>query len=433
MSSLRRPVLRKVVAAGAAVALFAAAGCGGSNEDASGADGTITLTVKTFSQFGYEDLYKQYEASHPGIKIKQDNIAQLDDYTPKLQQWLTAGSGAGDVVALEEGILVKLMAKPDQFANLLDYGAGDLQGNFLDWKWKQALTADGKKLVGLGTDVGAQGMCYRTDQFAKAGLPTDRAKVGELWPTWDAYLATGKRFVAASTGAGFFDTADGIYQNILMQQGDTTYFDRDNKLIVDTNPGVRAAWDQAVSMIDAGLSGKLQMWGPAWNAGFKKGTFATIPCPAWMLGIIKDQAGPENAGKWDVARVPGEGAVRGGSFLAVPAQSKHPKEAAELAKFLTSPDGQTAAFKAKNNFPSSPQAIDDPAVSGAVNAYFNNAPVGKIFGQSAKSLKPVYLGPENQLVGDAVGDALTAVEQGKLKPDEAWTKALADAKRAVDK
>jgi cellobiose transport system substrate-binding protein len=114
MSSLRRPVLRKVVAAGAAVALFAAAGCGGSNEDASGADGTITLTVKTFSQFGYEDLYKQYEASHPGIKIKQDNIAQLDDYTPKLQQWLTAGSGAGDVVALEEGILVKLMAKPDQ-------------------------------------------------------------------------------------------------------------------------------------------------------------------------------------------------------------------------------------------------------------------------------------------------------------------------------
>jgi cellobiose transport system substrate-binding protein len=72
-------------------------------------------------------------------------------------------------------------------------------------------------------------------------------------------------------------------------------------------------------------------------------------------------------------------------------------------------------------------------VSGAVNAYFNNAPVGKIFGQSAKSLKPVYLGPDNQVVGDGIGDALTAVEQGKLKPDEAWTKALADAKRAVGK
>ncbi|MFF1820472.1 extracellular solute-binding protein [Kribbella sp. NPDC058245] len=421
-----------IPALGAAVALVAVAGCGGSGTDEA-ADGTITLTVKTFSQFGYEDLYTQYEASHPGIKIKADNIAKLADYTPKLQQWLTAGSGAGDVVALEEGILVKLMAKPDQFANLLDYGAASLKPNFLEWKWNQALTTDGSKLVGLGTDVGAQGMCYRTDLFAKAGLPTDREKVGALWPTWDQYLATGKKFAAANTGASYFDSSGAIYQNMLMQQGDTTYFDRSNKLIVDSNPGVRKSWDQTVAMVDAGLSGKLQMWSPAWNAGFKKGTFATIPCPAWMLGIIKDQAGPENAGKWDVARVPGQGAVRGGSFLAVPAQSKHPKEAAELAKFLTSPEGQTAAFKAKNNFPSAPKAIDDPAVSGAKNEYFNNAPVGQIFGKSAKELKPVYLGPDNQQVGDAIGDALTAVEQGKLKPDEAWTKALADSQRAVGK
>lgn len=426
-----RRALAVTTAAVLSVALLAA-GCGGGDGEQA-ADGKVTLTIKTFGQFGYEDLIKTYESSHPGIQVKLENIAKLADYTPKLQQWLTAGSGAGDVVALEEGILIKLMGKPDQFVNLLDQGAGDLKGNFLDWKWQQALTPDGKKLVGLGTDIGAQGMCYRTDLFAKAGLPTDRAKVGALWPTWDGYLATGKKFVAAGTDASFFDTAGGVYQNILMQQGDQTYFDRSNKLIADSNPGVRAAWDQSVAMVGAGLSGKLQMWSPAWNAGFKKGTFATIPCPAWMLGIIKDQAGPENAGKWDVARVPGEGAVRGGSFLAVPAQSKHPKEAAELAKFLTSPAGQIGAFKAKNNFPSAPKAIDDPAVSGAVDAYFNNAPVGKIFGQSAKTLKPVYLGPDNQVVGDGIGDALTAVEQGKLQPDEAWTKAMNDAKRAVDK
>jgi cellobiose transport system substrate-binding protein len=423
---------RKALAVGLGVTLLAA-GCGGGDGDETAAGGTITLTVKTFGEFGYDELIKQYEASHTGIKVKQENIAQLGDYTPKLQQWLTAGSGAGDVVALEEGILVKLMGKPDQFVNLLDHGAAELKGNFLDWKWQQALTQDGSKLVGLGTDIGAQGMCYRTDLFAKAGLPTDRTKVGELWPTWDGYLAAGKRFAAANTGASFFDTAGGVFQNILMQQGDQTYFDKENKLIVDTNPGVRKAWDQTVAMVDAGLSAKLQMWGPPWNAGFKTGSFATIPCPAWMLGIIQDQAGPENAGKWDVARVPGEGAVRGGSFLAVPTQSKHQEEVAELVKYLTNPQGQTAAFKAKNNFPSSPQAIDDPAVSGAVNKYFNNAPVGKIFGESAKSLRPVYLGPENQVVGDGLGDALTAIEQGKLSADEAWTKAVSDANRAVEK
>jgi cellobiose transport system substrate-binding protein len=184
-------------------------------------------------------------------------------------------------------------------------------------------------------------------------------------------------------------------------------------------------------MVDAGLSANIDQWSPQWNAGFKTGSFATIPCPSWMLGTIEKQSGPENAGKWDVARVPGNGAVRGGSFLAVPTQSTHQAEAAELVKFLTSAKGQTAAFKSKNNFPSSPQAIDDPAVQDFKNAYFSDAPVGKIFGESVKAIKPVYLGPDNNPVGDRVGNALTAVEQGKLKPDEAWAKAVDDAKRLV--
>jgi ABC-type glycerol-3-phosphate transport system substrate-binding protein len=414
----------------AAALIASLAACGGGGGETPGS-GKTTLIVKTFSQFGYDQLYQEYQASHPEITIKEENIGKLGDYTPKLQQWMAAGSGAGDVVALEESIIAQYMAKPDQFANLLDYGAGELKPNFLEWKWKQALTASGDKLVGLGTDVGAQGMCYRTDLFAKAGLPTDREQVGALWPTWEAYQATGQRFTAADTGAKFFDSAGGLYQNILAQQGDHTYYDTGNKLVIDTNPGVKAAWDKTITMIGAGLSANIAQYSPQWNAGFKNGTFATIPCPSWMLGTIEKQSGPQNAGKWDVARVPGEGAVRGGSFLAVPKQSSHQKQAADLVKFLTSAKGQTAAFKSKNNFPSSPQAIDDPAVQAFTNKYFNNAPVGKIFGASVKALKPIYLGPDTVQIGDRVTNALTAVEQGKLKPDEAWTKAIDDAKRLV--
>lgn len=184
---LMRPLLAVALAG---VLAATATGCGGEG-DASDS-GKTTLVVKTFSQFGYEDLYKEYEAAHPDIDIKEENISQMGDYLPKLQQWMATGHGAGDVVALEEGIITQFMEKPDQFVNLLDHGAGSLKGEYLDWKWKQALTRDGKQLVGLGTDVGAQGMCYRTDLFKKAGLPTDREKVGALWPTWEEYLATGR-------------------------------------------------------------------------------------------------------------------------------------------------------------------------------------------------------------------------------------------------
>ena len=53
--------------------------------------------------------------------------------------------------------------------------------------------------------------------------------------------------------------------------------------------------------------------------------------------------------------MPGGGGNWGGSFLAVPTQSKHQKEAVELAKFLTSQASQLAAFKAAGNLPSSPK------------------------------------------------------------------------------
>ena len=90
---------------------------------------------------------------------------------------------------LEEGMLLQYLKDNKGFANLLDLGAASLEKDYLPFKWKNAFTADGKKLVGLGTDVGGLAMCYRTDLFAKAGLPTDRDEVGKLWPTWDDYIA----------------------------------------------------------------------------------------------------------------------------------------------------------------------------------------------------------------------------------------------------
>ncbi|MDI5937819.1 extracellular solute-binding protein, partial [Micromonospora sp. DH15] len=188
-------------------------------------------------------------------------------------------------------------------------------------------------------------------------------------------------------------------------------------------------YDLSTKMIAAGLSNNLQSFSNEWNAGFKNGTFATIACPAWMTGVIEGQAGDSAAGKWDVAKAPGNGGNWGGSFLAVPKSSKHPKEAAELVKFLTSAKGQIEAFKKVGNLPSSPQALTDPAVADSTNEYFTNAPVGKIFAAGASDLKPVYLGPKNQAVRTAVENTLRAVEQGKPAAEQ-WEAALKNGEAA---
>ncbi|MFI5488034.1 extracellular solute-binding protein [Micromonospora echinaurantiaca] len=423
------------VALVAASALLVSTGCGG---DDAADDGTITLTVDVFGQFGYEQLYQEYMASHPGVKIVERGTGgNLDEYSPKLTQWLAAGKGAGDVVAIEEGLLVEYKANPGNFVNLLDHGAAELKGNFLDWKWNGGLTADGKQLIGLGTDVGGMAMCYRKDLFAKAGLPTEREAVSKLWPTWQDYIRVGEQFTAKKTGAAFLDAATNTFNTILLQTAGNaqgySYYDTSDNLVVDSNPAVRQAWDTTMDIIDSGLSGKYGAWSEEWVSAFKQAKFATIACPAWMTGVIEGNAGAAASGKWDIAQVPGNGGNWGGSYLAVPKQSKHQAEAIELAKFLTSAKGQIGAFKAKGPLPSSPQALADPAITGATNAYFSGAPVGQIFAAGAKNLKPVYMGPKNQAVRTEVENAVRTVELGQRNPDQGWTDAVTNAKKAAAK
>ncbi|WP_420119106.1 ABC transporter substrate-binding protein [Micromonospora sp.] len=420
----------------ATTALLGTTACGGDDEAADG--GPVTLTVDVFGQFGYEKLYRQYEADHPGIKIVERGTGgNLDEYSPKLTQWLAAGKGAGDVVAIEEGLLVEYKANPQNFVNLLDHGAADLRGNFLEWKWNGGLTADGKQLIGLGTDVGGMAICYRKDLFAAAGLPTDREAVSKLWPTWQDYVRVGEQFKAKNTGAAFLDAATNTFNTILLQTaGNTTgysYYDTADKLVVDSNPAVRQAYDTTVDIIDSGLSGRYGAWSEEWVSAFKQAKFATIACPAWMTGVIEGNAGPDAKGKWDIAQVPGSGGNWGGSYLAVPKQSRHQAEAIDLAKFLTSAKGQIGAFQEKGPLPSSPQALDDPAIVNSTNAYFSDAPVGRIFAAGAKSLKPVYMGPKNQAVRTEVENAVRTVELGQRNPAQGWTDATTNARKAAAK
>ncbi len=422
-----------------AAVLAATTACGDDDESGGGGGGSnekITLTVNVFGNFGYEDLYKQYEADHPNVTIVERGTgSELGDYTTNLTRWLASGAGAGDIVAIEEGIMIQFRENPQNFVDLAQYGANDVKDNYLDWKWSNGLAPDGKQVIGLGTDVGSMAMCYRKDLFEKAGLPTEREAVAALWPEWTDYVTVGNQFKAKNTGAKWFDAGSNIYNTILVQKAGAgpgyTYYDTSNNLAVESNSIIKGAYDEVLAMIADDLSAGYRAFSDEWNAGFKNGTFATIACPAWMLGYIEGQAGPGNKGKWDVASAPGAGGNWGGSWLGVPKQSKNPEAAAELAKFLTSPQGQIAAFKKVNNLPSSPEALDDPALKAFKNPYFGDAPVGEIFGNGAKELKPVYFGPRNQAIRDAVENTLLAVQQGQLDADKAWSEAVKAAEQAA--
>lgn len=418
----------------ASLLVFGVAACGG---DSTGtAKGTaapaapaekITLSIGLFGDFGFKPLYDEYKKTHPNIEITE-RVTQFNDHHNNLIKRLATNAGAADIEAVEVGYISTFTAQPQKFHNLQEFGLDKRQTDYLDWKWQQGLGQDGQSVLGLGTDVGGLAMCYRKDIFKKAGLPTDRAEVGALWPTWEQYIETGKKFAAANVAGSKFVDSPGEIFRAMVNQAPVGLYDAQDQIIVGTNPDVKKAWDLSNQITQAGLSAKLAAFSPPWNTGFAKGSFATIICPAWMTGFIQEQA-KDATGKWDIATVPGGSGNSGGSHLMLPKQGKHAKEAAELIDFLTSKDNQAKVFKEEGTFPSIPALYDDPSIQSFTKPFFGDAPIGKIYSEAAKALKPQHLGPKEADVRVAIGNGLGRVEQGKQSPDEAWAQVLTDVQK----
>jgi len=430
---------KTAVGAALAVALLTA-GCGGSDDSSSDAadydpDAPVTLSVGLFGTFDFDNagLYDEYMELHPNVTIEQNNVAQSAAYYKSLQTRLAAGSGLDDVQGLEIGFVADVVQNhADAFVDFAaEDNADELEGDFYDWKWGQASTDDGK-VIGLGTDAGPQAMCFRKDLFAAAGLPTDRAQLGEMWGTWDQYLDVARQYKTA-TNAAFVDSPASIFSSSVYQ-GETAYNDEDGNPIPEESDGVESAWGYASQAAEEGLTANLSQFGDEWNAAFSNGAFATIACPAWMLGYINSQMGDEGAGLWDVAPLPGssESASNwGGSWLGVPSSGENVEAAKDLVEWLTAPEQQIKMFTEAAHFPSSPEAAEDPAVVNATNPYFSDAPTGQIFGESAANIQRTPIGPYDTQIQEAFTTALTDIASNGTSPDDAFQDAIKASEQAI--
>jgi cellobiose transport system substrate-binding protein len=402
-----------------ALLLTACGGSDSSTDSASGeATGPITLTVATFNEFGYEDLLTEYQKLHPNITVEQKKAATSNEARDNMNTRLAAGSGLSDIEAIEVDWLPELVQYPDKF---VDLNSDSVKGRWVDWKAKQATTADGK-LIGYGTDIGPEAICYRADLFKAAGLPSDREAVAkELGTSWDSYFAMGKKFQATSN-VPWMESAGAVYQ-AMVNQLPNAYEKDDGTVIATENPDVKALYDQVLQASADGLSAHLSQWSDDWTSSFQKDGFATMMCPSWMLGVIEGNASGVTG--WDIANTfPGGGGNWGGSFLTVPTQSAHPAEAKALADWLTAPEQQIKAFKAKGTFPSQVAALESSDLTSVKNAFFNDAGTGEIFSERAKAVSVVpFKGPKYSGINDAMQQAISRVDIDKTDtPQASWDK-----------
>lgn len=434
-TSTRRSHRLAAFAAVAALATGLLAGCADDSGDGSsdsngggGGKGRTTLTIGTFGVFGYKQagLYDEYMRLHPDITIQENVTTRTDVYWPKVLTRLQAGSGTDDIQAIEVGNITE--AVQTQAAKFVDLGEEVDTSQWLPWKTAQATTEDGRT-IGLGTDIGPMAVCYRKDLFQQAGLETDRTKLAAQWKgDWAKYVDLGKQYMKkAPKGTKYVDSAASVY-NAAVGGESEAYYDKDGNVVWDRSPGVKKAWNVAMEVATSDMSAKLKQFDKPWDQGYANGTFATVACPAWMIGYIQQKSGDPGKGKWDVAAAP-TAANWGGSFLGVPTASRHQKEAVALAKWLTAPEQQAKVFAKQASFPSTPAAYPTLKPAADTTAYFSNAPITQIFSDSAKTIPSQYHGPKDQPILSAITDiGILQVEQKGKTPAQGWSAAAKEIK-----
>ncbi|GAA4526460.1 extracellular solute-binding protein [Brachybacterium paraconglomeratum] len=412
---------RTALAASAATAATAAVvGCSNNSGGGGGGGegGEISLSVATFNEFGYEDLFAKYEEANPGVKITHKKAATSEDARANLMTGLAAGSGLADVEGVEVGWWTELAEYADIFEDLADPA---VEGRWLEWK-TEAATIDGK-LIGYGTDIGPEAIAYRGDLIGKSELPADRTELAEtLTGDWRTYFDAGRQFVE-ETGIPWFDGAGGTF-NGMVQQLTHPYETADGTPVpLAENTDVKAIYDLLVEYKD--ISAGFKQWEEDWTAAFQSDGFATMLCPPWMMGPLAGNA--DGVEGWDITDVfPGGGGNWGGSYLAVPSQGKNVEEAKKLAIWLTAPEQQVLAFQAVGAFPSQVDALADEGVTGAVNDFFNSAPVGEIYSERATAIDvQPFMGPNFFVINTVLADAITRWDVDGMDPAESWDLALA--------
>ena len=232
-------------------------------------------------------------------------------------------------------------------------------------------TVDGK-LIALPHNLNEGLLFYRTDLLAKYGY-------GAPPKTWEELETMSKRIQAGERTNGNKDfwgfvwegaPSEALTCNALewqVSEGGGTILDENEKVTIN-NPNTIRAWNMAArwvgSISPSGVTAYKE-WDAfnLWQAG--KAAFMRN----WTNAYVAARA--ENSptrGNFDIAPLPrgraGFASTLGGNGYGVSRYSRHPREAAMLVHFLTSPAGQARRCRRSSEPPTIPALYKDADVLG---------------------------------------------------------------------
>jgi cellobiose transport system substrate-binding protein len=374
----------------------------------------------------------EYAKVNPQIKVNFVNTPFADAHD-KLLTSFAAGSGAPDVASIEIGRIGGFTAKGG-LVNLAEapYDGAKYKNDMVAYKWTQGSTEDGR-LVAFPWDIGPAGVWYRTDLFEAAGYPSDPQKIEEMIGTkahtWDDFLNFAKEFKAKTGGKTslFANAQVDLYGAVYRQQGEG--YQQGNKILIEEK-GLRPFQLAAQARKDK-IDAAIDWWGADWNAGTEAGAFAGMVIAAWMQGgLARDH--PKTVGKWRVIHAPEANYNWGGSFVAIPEQSKNKEAAWKFVQWAcATAEGQNVLFKKSGVFPAYKPAWQDPLYDAPVD-FYGGQKAYRLYAEIADNVKAIFRTPNDVQLDNIVSAELTKVLKENKDPAASVKDAEAEALKRID-
>ena len=380
-----------IAALGLGVALAASACAGGSSSGSasggsnSNSSGSVSLTLWNNATPGpgltyYQNAIKQFEAAHPGVTIKMQNI-QNEDYDGKLQTAL-ASNTAPDIFFQRGGGKMQAMVN-----------AGQLQALNLSAADKTNIGAGAPvdsingTVYGIPIDANPEGIYYSQDLFTKAGITTTPTTIPELEADIAKLKAAGITPVAV--GAKDAWPAAHWYYNFALRECSQATMNAAGTTLKFTDP----CWTKAGNDLAAFL--KVNPFQP----GFLT-TAAQVGAGSSAGLVANHKAGMELMGAWDPGTIAsltpnqkplpdlrwfpfpsvpgGAGAASAmmGGFDGFSLSKNAPAVAWQFLEFLLTTPQQEAYAKANVTIPINPAAqgvVTDPSAVEVKNALNKSA------------------------------------------------------------
>ncbi|MEC0261467.1 sugar ABC transporter substrate-binding protein [Bacillus subtilis] len=319
-------------------------GCSGSDTSSGDSKNGVTLRILVWNNNPEgtkleNEIFKAFEKENPGVNVEMV-YAPYDKFNDKFLT-MSAGGDQPDLVWIQPSAFGQLVSKNV----LMDLSDKEINKDEYLPNILEMGKVDGKQYA-LIRDAATFQMGYNKDMFDEAGVPYP----SDDW-TWDDFLNAAKKLTKVEGGKTVQFGIENYYTGEILVQNGGSYISQDGKTVTVDSP-------ETIEAIQFGsdLINKYKVQPTSAQAQGMSNLFLTGKAGMKLMGPWDWADTEKNVSfEWDVAPMPAgkAGNVSAASYLpiGIGKGTKHPEEAFELLKFLSTGKGQDIQIDTINAIP----------------------------------------------------------------------------------